>query len=77
MGGVSFWSDQLEPGPSRKGCDATTRFPRPVGLDWVPKCREIIANVQKGLKSDAHWFMDRVDEKLVPDYYKVIKNPMW
>ncbi|GIL52901.1 hypothetical protein Vafri_8652, partial [Volvox africanus] len=45
--------------------------------DWVAKCRELIQQVIRGLKSDARWFMDRVSEKDVPDYYTVIKRPMW
>ncbi len=79
MGGASLGSicETTNRLGREKDRDAMTNFPGPVGLDWVLKCREIIANVQKGLKGDGHWFMNRVDEKLVPDYYRVIKNPMW
>ncbi|KAG2490962.1 hypothetical protein HYH03_010639 [Edaphochlamys debaryana] len=47
------------------------------GLDWQVKCRELIENVRKGLKGDVAWFRDRVDEKLAPDYYTIVKHPMW
>ncbi|EFJ47338.1 hypothetical protein VOLCADRAFT_81516 [Volvox carteri f. nagariensis] len=45
--------------------------------DWVAKCRELIQQVIKGLKNDAAIFMNRVNEKEVPDYYTVVKNPIW
>ncbi|GFR48914.1 hypothetical protein Agub_g10863 [Astrephomene gubernaculifera] len=45
--------------------------------DWLAKCRELIDSVQRGLKGDAQWFLNPVDEKLVPDYYTIIKQPMW
>ncbi|KXZ54610.1 hypothetical protein GPECTOR_4g675 [Gonium pectorale] len=46
-------------------------------IDWTIKCRELIQSMIKGLRGDAQWFMNRVEEKVAPDYYTIIKNPMW
>ncbi|GLC33547.1 hypothetical protein PLESTB_000087000 [Pleodorina starrii] len=65
-------------GPPTKKARLDARPSLSTGVnDWVAKCRELIQQVIKGLKSDARWFMDRVNEKDVPDYYTVIKHPMW
>ncbi|PNH10449.1 hypothetical protein TSOC_002817, partial [Tetrabaena socialis] len=47
------------------------------GTDWVPKCREMLQNVVKGLKADIVWFLDRVKEEHAPDYFTIVKHPMW
>ncbi|KAG2433227.1 hypothetical protein HXX76_008297 [Chlamydomonas incerta] len=47
------------------------------GADWVAKCREMLDNAVRGLKNDHIWFMERVKEEHAPDYYNIVKQPMW
>ncbi len=45
-------------------------------VDWTTKCLHILQQVVVALAGDAWIFKDPVDAKAVPDYYRVIKNPM-
>jgi hypothetical protein len=47
-------------------------------MDWTSKCLRIVQRVLDELgPANVAIFRDPVDAKVVPDYYKVIKNPMW
>jgi Bromodomain len=45
--------------------------------EFEDKCLEILEGLRGELGEHAFIFFKKVDAKLVPDYYKVIRKPMW
>uniref|UniRef100_A0A7S0V3A0 Bromo domain-containing protein n=1 Tax=Polytomella parva TaxID=51329 RepID=A0A7S0V3A0_9CHLO len=49
----------------------------PLPHNWQAKCREIITKLKRTMGREYEWFEQKVDPRLVPDYYHIIQKPMW
>lgn len=47
------------------------------GGEWIGKCKALLDRIGRVLGKDKHAFWVTIDPKLVPDYYNIIKDPLF
>lgn len=53
------------------------RTARAGSAEWVYKCRDVLNKVLKALGPDRSVFYDPVNPQMLPDYYRVVTNPIF
>jgi len=46
-------------------------------VEWENRCREVLKQVKKALGPDMPVFFNAVKESVLPDYYRVVKKPIF